>query len=183
MSKILYVEDNFQNFRLVMRMLRAEDASHEVERAEDGSSALDRVAEVQPDLIFMDINLPDIDGVEVTRRIREKPEYARIPVIALTANAMVGDREKYLDAGCDGYLQKPLSRTHLREVLEKFLPNGKAHAEASHNGSNGKSAGTISMGESRPASERENSTGEWKTSADPREVSAGTGDESASKKD
>lgn len=137
MTKILYVEDNFQNFRLVMRMLSAEQKDYVVERAEDGGSALARVGEVQPDLIFMDINLPDLDGIEVTRRIKEKPEYADIPVIALTANAMVGDREKYLSQGCDDYLRKPISRTDLRAVLDRFLPNGKETAGANGNGKNG----------------------------------------------
>ena len=137
MSTILYVEDNFQNFRLVMRMLNAEDKNYVVERAEDGGSALARVAEVKPDLIFMDINLPDIDGMEITRQIKEKPEYASIPVIALTANAMVGDRERYLSEGCDDYLRKPISRTELRGVLDRFLPNGKDGAKSNGNGKNG----------------------------------------------
>ena len=82
----------------------------------------------------MDINLPDIDGMEITRQIKEKPEYASIPVIALTANAMVGDRERYLSEGCDDYLRKPISRTELRGVLDRFLPNGKDGAKSNGNG-------------------------------------------------
>jgi CheY-like chemotaxis protein len=137
MTKILYVEDNFQNFRLVMRMLSAEDRGYLVERAEDGGSALTRVSEVKPDLIFMDIDLPDLDGIEVTRQIKEKSEYAAIPVIALTANAMVGDREKYLSQGCDDYLRKPISRADLRDVLNRYLPNGKETVKSNGNGKNG----------------------------------------------
>jgi two-component system cell cycle response regulator DivK len=122
MSRILYVEDNFQNYRLVMRMLAAEkDQTYEICQAPDGESALRMVGEFQPDLILMDINLPDIDGMEVTRRIRADERLSRIPIIALTANAMVGDRERYMAGGCDGYLRKPFSRAELREVLDQFL--------------------------------------------------------------
>lgn len=121
MKKILYVEDNFQNFRLVMRMVRSDQAEIDVIQAEDGLTGLKLATDVKPDMILMDINLPDIDGVEATRRIKANPELARIPVIALTANAMVGDREKYLAAGCDGYLRKPISRAELRVVLTEHL--------------------------------------------------------------
>jgi len=144
MAKILYVEDNFQDYRLVMRMWNAADKGYVVERAEDGTSALARVEEVKPDLIFMDINLPDVDGMEVTRQLKKKPEYAAIPVIALTANAMVGDREKYLSEGCDDYLRKPISRTDLRAVLDRYLPHGKEAARSNGNGTgkNGKNGST-----------------------------------------
>ncbi len=122
MGKIMYVEDNFQNYRLVMRMVQSENGgSHEVFRAEDGAAALKLIHEIKPDLILMDINLPDIDGVEVTRRIKADPDLQGIPVVALTANAMVGDRERYLEAGCDGYLRKPISRADLRDVLSQYL--------------------------------------------------------------
>ena len=121
MKKILYVEDNFQNFRLVMRMVRSDDKEIEIVRAEDGLSGVKMAADLKPDLIFMDINLPDIDGVEATKRIKANPELKQIPVIALTANAMVGDREKYLEAGCDGYLRKPIDRGKLRESLGEYL--------------------------------------------------------------
>jgi two-component system cell cycle response regulator DivK len=130
MSKILYIEDNFQNFRLVKRMIELDkNGGHEVTQAPDGSSGLELAAELLPDLIFIDINLPDIDGVEVARRLKANAELGHIPLVALTANAMVGDRERYLDAGCDDYLRKPISRNELREVLAKFAgpspSNGK----------------------------------------------------------
>jgi CheY-like chemotaxis protein len=70
----------------------------------------------------MDINLPDIDGTEVTARIKADSQIAQIPIIALTANAMIGDKETYLGAGCDGYLAKPVSRTELLNLLSYFLP-------------------------------------------------------------
>ena len=124
--RILYVEDNYQNFRLVMRMLQRENGEYEIIQAEDGLTGLKLAREIEPDLILMDINLPDIDGAEATRRLKADEDLGRIPVIALTANAMVGDQERYLDAGCDGYLRKPLSRADLRAVLTEFLPaNGQ----------------------------------------------------------
>ena len=129
MHKILYVEDNFQNFRLVMRMLQLEADDYTVTQAPDGETGLKMVEEIEPDLVLMDINLPDIDGVEVTRRIKQNPDLKKIPVVALTANAMVGDRERYLDAGCDDYLRKPINRTDLQSVLSKYL------AASNNNGS------------------------------------------------
>ena len=120
MPKILYVEDNYQNYRLVMRMLTLEDKNYEVTNAPNGQTALQLASELQPDLILMDINLPDIDGTEVTRRLKSDEGLRRIPVVALTANAMVGDRERYLDSGCDGYLRKPISRDELRQTVQTF---------------------------------------------------------------
>ncbi|HEC24257.1 MAG TPA: response regulator [Chloroflexi bacterium] len=134
MVKILYVEDNFQNFRLVTRMLMREPEGYEIIQAPDGKTALKLAAEWRPDLILMDINLPDIDGEEVTRRIKANPDLQHIPVIALTANVMVGDRERYLEAGCDGYLGKPIMREQLREALHRFLsPNGKGKSKPGSN--------------------------------------------------
>ncbi|MBN1312357.1 MAG: response regulator [Anaerolineae bacterium] len=131
MSKILYVEDNFQNFRLVMRMLMLEKQKHELVQAATGTDGLRMAADLKPDLILMDINLPDIDGVECTRRIKEDPQLKNIPIVALTANAMVGDREHYLAAGCDGYLRKPLNRADLQKVLSDFLNgNGNGNGKA-----------------------------------------------------
>jgi two-component system cell cycle response regulator DivK len=121
-ARILYIEDNYQNFRLLMRMLSAENNGYEVYHAPDGRSGLAMAGELAPDLIFVDISLPDIDGVEVTHRLKESPESSHVPIVALTANAMVGDREKYLASGCDGYLPKPLTRASLREALAEFLP-------------------------------------------------------------
>jgi two-component system, cell cycle response regulator DivK len=122
MAKILYVEDNFQNFRLVMRMLSLEDRSFEVTQAPDGETALRLVGELKPDLILMDINLPDIDGTEVTRRIKATEEFHNIPIVALTANAMVGDQERFMESGCDGYLRKPISRDELRQAVNTYCP-------------------------------------------------------------
>ncbi len=128
MTTILYVEDNFQNFRLVNRMLQLEKRGYDVHQAEDGETALKMAPELAPDLILMDINLPDITGIEVTKRLKENPAMQEVPIVALTANAMVGDRERFLAAGCDGYLRKPISRDELREALKTFLPAAQTKA-------------------------------------------------------
>ena len=121
MSKILYVEDNPQNMRLVRKILK--HAGYTVLEAEDGLTGISVAESEKPDLILMDVNLPDIDGLEATQRIRKLPDIARIPIIALTANAMVGDREKALEAGCDGYLPKPISKSELIKTVEEYLAN------------------------------------------------------------
>ncbi len=124
MAHILYIEDNYQNYRLVMRMLSLDkERKFEITQAADGATGLQLAESIQPDLILMDINLPDIDGAAVTSKLKANPSLKEIPVIALTANAMVGDRERFLEAGCDGYLRKPISRDELREVMNKFLNN------------------------------------------------------------
>jgi len=128
MSKILYVEDNFQNFRLVNRMLNLERKGYEVSQAPDGLTALKMAEEILPDLILMDINLPDITGIEVTKRLKAMESFKKVPIIALTANAMVGDRERFIEAGCDGYLRKPISREELRGALREFLESREAKA-------------------------------------------------------
>lgn len=119
MIKILYVEDNPQNMRLVRKMLMA--GGYEIIEASDGISGLTKAAAEKPDLILMDINLPDIDGMEVTARIKANPDLRHIPIIALTANAMYGDRERFTAAGCDGYLAKPVTRTELLNTVAEFL--------------------------------------------------------------
>ncbi|MDX1992687.1 MAG: response regulator [bacterium] len=119
MGKILYVEDNEQNMRLVRKILK--HAGYEVVEAIDGMSGLDVAARELPDLILMDVNLPDIDGLEATARLKSTPHLSRIPIIALTANAMVGDREKALQAGCDDYLPKPISKDQLLQAVHSYI--------------------------------------------------------------
>jgi two-component system cell cycle response regulator DivK len=119
MGRVLYVEDNEQNMRLVRKILV--HAGYEVLEAIDGYSGLEAAERERPDLILMDVNLPDIDGLEVTARLKRLPTLAHIPVVALTANAMVGDREKALEAGCDGYLPKPVSKADLLDVVASHL--------------------------------------------------------------
>jgi two-component system cell cycle response regulator DivK len=119
MAKILYIEDNLTNRLLVKRILMVED--HDVLEAENGTDGIRIAQEELPDLILVDINMPDMDGYEVTARLRKMPELARVPIVALTANVLRGDREKSLAAGCDGYIQKPLDVDMLPSQVEAFL--------------------------------------------------------------
>ncbi len=118
-AKILYIEDNPDNRLLVRRILMVED--YEVVEAEDGPSGIEAALRERPDLILMDMNLPEMDGYELTRRLRELPELAGTPIIAMTANVMHGDREKSLEAGCDGYIPKPIDVDALPRQIEQFL--------------------------------------------------------------
>lgn len=118
-AKILYVEDNPLNMRLVRKILKS--LKYDMVEAMDGTSGLRMVGEEKPDLILVDVNLPDIDGLEVTRRLKADRNFAHIPIIALTANAMHGDREHCLSAGCDGYIAKPVARQELKNILGHFL--------------------------------------------------------------
>lgn len=118
---ILYVEDNPDNRLLVYRVLRAEGFN--VETVPDGPSGLEFVENHLPDLILMDINLPKIDGYTMTARLKQRQELANVPIIALTANVMKGDREKTIAAGCDGYIQKPINVDRLGDQIRAFLSN------------------------------------------------------------
>ena len=118
-KRILYIEDNPENRLLMRRVLMAE--GYVVEEAADGNSGLQQAAGSPPDLILIDINLPEIDGYEVTARLKQLPNMAGVPVIAVTANVMKGDREKTLAAGCDGYIQKPIDIDLLPSQLESFM--------------------------------------------------------------
>ena len=118
-KRILYIEDNPENRLLMRRVLMAE--GYVVEEAYDGNSGLQKAAESPPDLILMDINLPEIDGYEVTARLKQLPSLSGVPIIAVTANVMKGDREKTLAAGCDGYIQKPIDIDLLPSQIESFL--------------------------------------------------------------
>jgi two-component system, cell cycle response regulator DivK len=105
MRTIALVEDNPDNRLLVRAIL---DDYYEIREYEDGVSALAGLGTDGAELVLLDISLPGLDGLEVLRRMRERPELAQIPVIALTAHAMSGDREKFMSAGFDGYLTKPI---------------------------------------------------------------------------
>ena len=118
-ATILYVEDNIDNRTLVRRILMAE--GYNLLEAVDATQALEILKSTQPNLILMDINMPDMDGYTLTAKIKGTPGLESIPVIALTANVMRGDREKSLEAGCDGYIQKPIDIDTLSEQIERFL--------------------------------------------------------------
>jgi two-component system cell cycle response regulator DivK len=116
---VLYIEDDFQNRVLVRRVLEASGFS--IVEAENGLTGLQLAQNLVPDLILMDINLPEIDGYEVTSRLKQIDALAHVPIIAMTANVMKGDREKTLDAGCDGYIQKPIDVDLLPEQINRYL--------------------------------------------------------------
>ncbi len=118
-SSVLYVEDNEQNMRLVRKFLKM--GGYTLVEAVTGEEGLDVARANLPAVILMDINLPDMDGIEVTKQLKADPSTAHIPVIALTANAMHGDRERFMEAGCDDYLSKPVSKSDLLEKLEHFM--------------------------------------------------------------
>ena len=118
-EKILYIEDNPGNRMLVRRILLVED--YDVFEAEDGPTGIEIALREKPDLILMDMNLPDLDGYELTRRMRAIPELATVPIIAMTANVMQGDREKTLEAGCSGYIPKPIDVDELPNQIARFL--------------------------------------------------------------
>lgn len=122
MSKILLVEDNETNRDMLSRRLIRK--GYEVVMAVDGEQAVQMAAAENPDIILMDMSLPVIDGWEATRRVKARETTRAIPVIALTAHAMAGDREKALDAGCDDYDTKPIELPRLLEKITTLLTRG-----------------------------------------------------------
>lgn len=116
--RVLYVEDNFENRVLIRRVLEAE--GYQMFEASTEDETFKQIGDHHPDIILMDINMPDMDGYTLTAKIKERPEYQKIPVIAVTANVMRGDRERSLEAGCDGYIQKPIDVDILTEQIERY---------------------------------------------------------------
>jgi CheY-like chemotaxis protein len=119
MATILIVEDNEENWDMISRRLQRR--GYVVIRAADGQEAVEMAARARPDLILMDVSLPVMDGLEATRRIRAHAETQTIPIIAVTAHAMSGDREKALVAGCDDYHAKPVELPRLLAQMEALL--------------------------------------------------------------
>lgn len=116
MTKLLYIEDDRLNIRLIQKMLTG--AGFEMHIAANGKEGLDKVYELRPDVVLMDVNLPDINGLELTTQIKAEPQISNTKIVALTANNLMGDREKALKAGCDEYLAKPTSRHELIRTLK-----------------------------------------------------------------
>jgi len=119
MTQVLYIDDDFANRLLVKRVLLAE--GFDVEEADNAVDGIQLAIEIHPDLILMDISMPEVDGLTATNRIRNIPEIADTTVIALTANAMQGDREMILEAGCDGYISKPINIDTFVDEISQFL--------------------------------------------------------------
>ena len=123
MPKILYVEDNDDNVFVIRGRLTR--LGFEMVVAADGEQGVAMAETEAPDLILMDLRLPGIDGWEATRRLKAAPETKAIPVIALSAHAMAGDREKALAAGCDDYVTKPVDFAKLLERIQTILVRGR----------------------------------------------------------
>jgi two-component system, cell cycle response regulator DivK len=118
-SIILHIEDNPENRILVRRLLQVE--GYTILEAENASQALQILSTHRPQLILVDINMPDMDGYTLTSKIRTLPELKAVPVVAITANVMKGDREKTLQAGCDGYIEKPIDVDRFGEQIANYL--------------------------------------------------------------
>jgi len=120
-QRILVVEDNDRNRRLLKILL--ESRGYEVIEAVTGEEAMKYLKDHKPGLILMDIQLPNVDGLEMTRKIKSNPKTADIPIVAVTAYAMKGDRERILEAGCDGYISKPIDTRRLALLAAEILKN------------------------------------------------------------
>ena len=118
-KRVLVAEDDAVNRHIVVKILTLE--GYETLEAASGRSAMALARSERPDLIMMDLGMPDIDGLEASRRLKADPRSADIPIIALTAYAMRGDEERARDAGCDGYLSKPCRPQTIRDAVRRFL--------------------------------------------------------------
>lgn len=122
-ARVLYIEDRPDNRLLVQRVLMAED--FDVLSAADADQGIQLAREEKPDLILMDINMPGKDGYSATNDIHRMPELSHIPIVALTANVMKGDKERSLDAGCDGYIPKPIDVDRFPSEVMMFIRKGR----------------------------------------------------------
>src|SRR5712672_79472 len=119
-ESILIVDDNEMNVKLLRWLL--EKNGYDVHTAGDAKTARVSVRAVRPDLVLMDIQLPDVDGLQLTREFKADPDLRDIPVVAVTSYAMKGDRERSLEAGCDGYITKPIDTRQFPIDIEKYIP-------------------------------------------------------------
>ena len=119
--KILVVDDNEDGRELVVKILK--NRGYQMIEAVDGEEALEKASAECPDLILLDISIPKLDGYEVTRRLKSQVKFKDTPIIALTAHAMKGDREKAMEAGCDGYISKPIDIHELPDQIKSYLKN------------------------------------------------------------
>jgi len=122
MPTILHIEDNFDNRILVRRILQFE--GYDVVEAENAREAMKLLPECHPALILMDINMPEVDGYTLAATLKAIPEYKHIPMLAITANALRGDKERSFQAGCDGYIEKPIDMDVLIEMVAYYIEHG-----------------------------------------------------------
>ncbi len=121
--KVLYIEDNEQNLYLVTYIL--EKSGYRVAGARNGEEGIALASQERPALILLDIQLPGMDGYAVAKRLRQDAGLAAVPIIAVTSYAMVGDREKALEAGCTGYIEKPIDPGTFVAEVERYLADGQ----------------------------------------------------------
>ena len=121
-ARILYIEDNDQNFYLVNYILSKK--GYTVTRARDGREGIEQAKREPPDLILLDIQLPVMNGYDTARELRKIAGFGSLPIIAVTSYAMAGDREKALESGCSGYIEKPINPKTFAETIGQFLPPG-----------------------------------------------------------
>ena len=121
--RVLYIEDNPDNQLLVRRVLMSE--GYDVILAANGQEGLQLAKSAKPNAILVDINMPGVDGYTVTAALRQMSHLTQVPIIALTANVMKGDREKTLAAGCDGYIQKPIDIDSFPKQLARYIQETK----------------------------------------------------------
>jgi two-component system cell cycle response regulator DivK len=119
-GKVLVIEDNEQNLYLVKFIL--EQSNYEVFAVLDGKAGIEMAVSLKPDLILLDIQLPVMDGYTVARHLRQNPDLADTPIVAVTSYAMSGDREKVMEAGCNGYIEKPIDPDTFVAKVEQHLP-------------------------------------------------------------
>ena len=117
--KILIVEDNQDSRELVVKVLK--NKGYQMIEAVDGEEALEKTADHKPNIILMDISIPKLDGYEVAKRLKEHEEFKSIPIVALTAHAMRGDREKFISIGFEGYISKPINVHELPNQIRAYL--------------------------------------------------------------
>ncbi|AKK20178.1 response regulator [Candidatus Liberibacter africanus] len=118
-KKVMIVEDNELNMKLFRDLI--ETSGYTSIQTRNGMEALDLARQYKPDIIIMDIQLPEISGLEITKKIKEDPELQRIPVIAVTAFAMKGDEERIRKGGCEAYISKPISLSIFMETIKKYI--------------------------------------------------------------
>ena len=117
---ILYIEDNAHNRRIVRKLLSI--YGYTIIEAEDGLQGYEMIRDLKPPLVLLDISLPTMDGIQIAGKVKADEELRHIPLIALTASAMRGDRERFLEAGCDDYLSKPVDAMELRQMVDSYHP-------------------------------------------------------------
>ncbi|WP_292488087.1 response regulator [Methanohalobium sp.] len=120
---VLVVEDNVFNMELTVDLLKS--YGYNITKAEDGYIALEKLKNTKIDLILLDMQLPKMDGLELLSKLKNDPETMNIPVIALTAHAMLGDKKRFIDAGCDGYISKPMDIHKFKSQIDQHLNNDR----------------------------------------------------------